>query len=215
MTSFLIPLLVLWLQSQLEFRLPIVNSALAGFLPVLIFASALLLIIRILSTPKSSSLMKGILLVSVSLMIGYATTILVDNPAAQGAFWLSIVLGGLGLVTVLMGIRSNPGRDTMLLLISGLLITLFSAYADLSILIVLNVDQASCQPTPGIITCQPPDFSYLIVLTLLWTIPGVLAVINSSVYLQKTRKEEARLLEERRNAAAKKEARLKHDTTQS
>ncbi len=215
MIPMLIEFVPRWFQSQFEFRLPIINSVLAGFLPILIFATVLLLIIRMISTPTSSLLMKGILLVSVSLMIGYATTILVDNPAAQGAFWLSLVLAGLGLVAVLTGVRSNPGRDTVLLLISGLLITLFSAYADLSIWIVLNVAQASCQPFPGVITCQPPNYSYPILLTLLWTIPGVLTVINSSVYLQKTRKEEARFLEKRRRAAAKEEARLKPDTQPS
>ena len=215
MSSFFFDLLVRRFQSQFEFRIPVVNSALAGFLPVLIFATILLLILRIVSTPTSSPLMKGMLLVSVSLLIGYATTILVDNPAAQGAFWLSVALAGLGLAAVLTGIRSNPGRDTMLLLISGVLITLFSAYADLSIWIVLKVDQTSCQPFPGIITCQPPDYSYVILLILLWTIPGVLSVINSSVYLQKARKEEARFLEKRRKAAAKEEARLKPDNPPS
>src|SRR5713101_2360752 len=104
MTSFVFDMLVRWFQSQFEFRLPIVNSALAGFLPILIFATVLFIIIRIISTPTSSLLMKGMLLVSVSLMIGYATTILVDNPAVQGAFWLSLVLAGLGLVTVLAGV---------------------------------------------------------------------------------------------------------------
>ncbi len=215
MIPMLIEFLPRWFQSQFEFRLPIINSVLAGFLPVLIFATVLLLIIRMISTPTTNLLMKGMLLVSVSLVIGYATTILVDNPAAQGAFWLSLVLAGSGLIAVFTGIRSNPGRDTLLLLISGVLITLFSAYADLSVWIVLKVDQASCQPSLGIITCQPPDYSYIILLILLWTIPGVLAVINSSVYLQKTRKEEARFLEKRRRAATKEEARLKPDILHS
>lgn len=211
MTPFVFDLFLRWSQSQFEFRLPIINSAFAGFLPVLIFATVLLVIIRIISTPTSSLLMRGMLLVSVSLVIGYATNILVDDPAAQGAFWLSLVLAALGLITVLAGARSNPGRDTMLLLISGLLITLFSAYADLSIWIVLNVAQANCQRLPGIITCQPPDFSYLILLTSLWIIPGVLTVINSSIYLQKTRKEDGRLLEERRRAAAEERAKTRAD----
>ncbi len=215
MIPVLIEFVPRWFQSQFEFRLPIINSALAGFLPILIFATALILIIRIISTPTSRLLMKGMLLVSVSLVIGDATTILVDNPAAQGAFWLSLILAGIGLAAVLTGARSNPGRDTLLLLISGLLITLFSAYADLSIWIVLNVAQAGCQPSPGIITCQPPDFIYPILITQLWTTAGVLTIINSSVYLQKTRKEEARLLEKRRRAAVKEEARRKPDTPPS
>ncbi len=146
------------------------------------------------------------LLSSISLIISLATSLLVQDPIAAGAFWLSIIIAVPGVIAVLLGVRTNPGRDTILLLITGLLLVLFSAYADLSIWIATNLAQAKCEPYPGTITCQLPDFSYLIALTLLWTIPGVLAVINSSVYLQKTRAEKARFLETRRKAAEKDQA---------
>lgn len=195
-----------WFQTQ--FRLPLTNSPLAGFLPILIFATVVLLILRIISTRTPSLLMKGMLLSSVSLIIGFAASLLVDEPAAAGAFWLSALLAVAGLIAVLIGVRTNPGRDTILFLITGLFLILFVAYAELSIWIAINLAQATCEPVPGTITCQLPDFSYLIVLTLLWTVPGVLAVINSSIYLQMTRVEKAKFLEKRRKAAEKEQAEL-------
>jgi hypothetical protein len=159
-----------------------------------------------ISTRTSSLLLRGILLSSVSLIIGLSASLLVDDPAAASAFWLAVLLAASGLIAVLLGVRANPGRDTILLLIAGLLLVLFSAYADLSIWIATNLAQAICEPYPGTITCPLPDFSYLLVLTMLWTIPGVLTVINSSVYLQRTRMERAKFLEKRRKAAEKEQS---------
>ncbi len=200
-----------WFQSQLQVRLPLTNSSLAGFLPILIFATVLLLTFRMLSIRTSSLMLKGMLLSAISLIISLAASLLVQDPTAAGAFWLSIALAVPGMIAVVLGVRTNPGRDTILLLAAGLLLVLFSVYADLSIWIATNLALATCEPYPGTITCQLPDFSYLIALTLLWAIPGVLAVINSSVYLQKTRMEKARLLEMRRKAAEKEQA--KQDVT--
>ncbi len=180
------------------------NSPIAGFLPILVFAVMLLLILRVISLRSSNALLRGMLLVSASLLIGYSSLLFESDAIAAGAFWLSLAMAGAGTLYVLAGMRSNPGGDTMLLFVTGLLLILFSIYADFGIWIAASLDQAKCQPIPGIITCTPHNFNYLLVLTSLWIAPGLLSTVNASYYMRRLQKEKTRLLELRRRAAIKR-----------